>query len=180
MLTFVRKKLDGMADLLKSTKCACGNTIYYKTKPPTKCEECKSKRKGYSHKVNSSSNGELLMFNTLDSILKLDYINNGYYSWLQSPKGSPMQLDRYYPDIKLGFEYQGAQHYRFNKYFHKTKKQFLYLQQCDTLKSQLCVVKGITLIHIRYDKSLTREYLISRIQDTNLFDYLVSNKLIIA
>lgn len=45
------------------------------------------------------------MFTVLDEIFTNEYyIRNGYYSFLISPKGEPMQLDIFYPDRKLAFE----------------------------------------------------------------------------
>lgn len=91
------------------------------------------------------------------------YIRNGYYSFLMSPKKKPMQLDIYYPDLNIAFEYQGSQHSRYNKFFFKNKKQFQYLKTCDRLKKKLCKKLGITLICIDYTKELTVEYVKMRI-----------------
>lgn len=162
---------------MKKIKCQiCGKEIEYKTKPPMKCADCKEKkvkkatkfrapRKG---KNGSASSKEGLMFDLLDEVLAgYDYINNGYYSWLISPKKVPMQLDRYYPELKLGFEYDGRQHYIFNSYFHRNKKQFKYLQNCDQLKTELCEKRDVTLIRIKYNKKITKEYLQLKLKEAN-------------
>lgn len=165
---------------MNKTKCTtCGKEIEYKTKPPKQCAECrvgkiktKVKKIKFS-KPKKGSNGsasskEGLMFDLLDNVLsKYEYINNGYYSWLQSPKHVPMQLDRYYPGLRLGFEFQGKQHYQYNPYFHKTKKQFKYLQECDQLKIDLCQNNNITLVHIKYNKKITEDYLLLKIKEAN-------------
>ena len=97
----------------KVTKCIeCGGELFYKTNPPKRCEKCKNaraKKKGNNNrkrkKRNPDFSKEFAMFTILDEIFKGEtYIRNGYYSFLISPKGQPMQLDIYYPDRKLALE----------------------------------------------------------------------------
>lgn len=99
-----------------------------------------------------------------------DYIDNGYYSWMLSPKGSPLQLDRYYPDLKLAFEYNGRQHYEYNSYMHKDEAAFEYLQRCDLKKRRDCRRKGITLITVKYTKKVTSEYLLKRLYESDVLN----------
>lgn len=136
---------------LKITYCiVCKAEIKYKTRKPKKCKEC----------VNSKSRWkkEYLMFKLLEKVFPNEYyIRNGFYSFLISPKGEPMQLDIYFPNLMLAFEFQGRQHYQFNKFFHKTLSQFEYLKECDLLKIKLCKGLGIKLIQIPYNKELTVE-----------------------
>lgn len=108
------------------------------------------------------------MFALLDTIMPGQYyIRNGYYSFLISPKGAPMQFDIYFPEFKLAWEYDGRQHSEYNEFMHKSKKAFRYLQQCDQIKNELCKELGITLIRIRFDKKLTADYLRVKLQEAN-------------
>lgn len=126
-----------------------------------------------NRKRKPQNNNEQLLFKVLDEVLPGQYyIRNGYYSFLMSPKGRPMQYDIYYPDLKLAFEYQGKQHYRYSSYFFKDKKQFKYLQKCDQLKKKLSKELGITLIVIDYKKKITPEYIIKRIKLAKRHDVL--------
>jgi hypothetical protein len=110
------------------------------------------------------SSHEALMIKLLNELLPNHiYIKNGYYSFLMSPKNQPMQLDVYFPDLKLAFEYQGRQHTHYSPYFFKSRKQFEYLKACDKLKKKLCKEAGITLICIDYTKKITSDYLKMRI-----------------
>jgi very-short-patch-repair endonuclease len=68
-------------------------------------------------------------------------------------------MDRYYPDLKLGFEYDGKQHEEYNKYIHKSKKNFEYYKECDKLKEVACKNKGITLIRVAYNYKITPDAL---------------------
>lgn len=159
---------------LNVTNCTeCGKEIKYTTKKPKVCSTCRLTKKkkpttttkpkkssGGKFPDNKNTQGELILFRALESLLKeYDYINHGYYSFLLSPKGYPLQMDRYYPDLKLGFEYDGKQHEEYNKYIHKSKKNFEYYKECDRLKEEACKKKGITLIRVAYNHKITPEAL---------------------
>lgn len=162
---------------IKTTKCAdCEKDITYTTKKPRVCSVCRMSKKkapatkaktaprksgGYKKRPdNKNTQGELILFRALNELLKgHDFINHGYYSFLSSPKGYPMQLDRYYPDLKLAWEFDGKQHEEFNKYIHKSKKNFDYYQECDKQKEKFCKEKGITLIRIAWNYKITPDAL---------------------
>lgn len=164
---------------MRTTKCTvCGAPVEYKTKPPKKCAACKEaaklvKKPRKKSKSTRNSSKEVKMFRELDGLLPGQYyVRNGYYSFLMSPKHTPMQLDIYYPDLKLAFEYDGRQHAEFNKYFFKSKKQFQYLQRCDKLKDKLCAQLNITLIRISHDKKITPQLLTKKIEETGRDDVI--------
>ena len=166
---------------IKVTTCSeCGKEIKYTTKKPKVCTVCRNlaktdkpaaKKKTSSYKKkpdNKNTQGELILFRALDELLKgHDYINHGYYSFLPSPKGYPLQLDRYYPELKLAWEFDGKQHEEYNKYIHKSKKNFEYYKECDKLKEKNCKVCGITLIRIAWNYKITPEALKLDILKTN-------------
>lgn len=161
----------------KITHCTqCNKSISYSTKRPKLCGECKKgKPKVYrkARTIPTRSKNEAKMQYLLNAILpEADYIDNGYYSWLPSPKNHPMQVDRLYPKLKLAFEYNGAQHYEFNAFMHKTQADFEYLQRCDKLKAKLMKQMGYALISIRYDKKLTKGYLVRRLREEGLLEGL--------
>jgi hypothetical protein len=55
--------------------------------------------------VKQTNSHEELMFKILREMFPdEEYIRNGYYSFLMSPKQMPMQLDMYFPKMKLAFE----------------------------------------------------------------------------
>ena len=59
-----------------------------------------------------------------------------------------MELDRYYPDLKLGFEHQGQQHYSWPNMFHKTIEEFINQRKRDIRKMEICIERGILLFCI--------------------------------
>jgi hypothetical protein len=61
-----------------------------------------------------------------------------------------LELDGYNAELKLAFEYNGAQHYKMTKQFHPTPEDFTNQLKRDALKRQRCKTKGIRLITVPY------------------------------
>lgn len=168
------------------TQCSiCGKDIKYTTRKPKKCVECKkpkseTKKKRHSRfPRNKGTNAEKMMFYLIDQlIIGCPFINHGYYSFLLSPKYSPMQLDRYYYDLKLAFEYDGEQHDKYVKFIHKSKINFEYYQTCDKLKTQQCKDNGITLIRINHKDKLNEQLIVDKIKEANplLYERLLKER----
>lgn len=161
---------------MKQTNCEkCKTLVAYKTKKPKYCKRCKPKAKMYRKpKVppQRSKKEAQMQYGLNDILPDAEYIDNGYYSWLKSPKNAPMQVDRLYPKLKLGFEFNGRQHYEYNSFMHSTPEAFEYLQTCDKRKAKLLKQLGYTLISIKYDKAVTREYLYKRLEEAGLIEEL--------
>ena len=106
----------------------------------------------------------------LNAIFREDcwYIDGGYYSFLKSPRGYELQLDRYYPNLALAFEYHGKQHEEDNAYFFRDG-QFEYLQECDVIKEGLCAKYGITLIKLYHDEALSASLILSKLCYANVY-----------
>ena len=62
--------------------------------------------------------------------------------------GRNLELDGYNHELKLAFEYNGAQHAQFVPKFHRTIDDYLQQIQRDKEKRQLCFENNITLIEI--------------------------------
>ena len=80
----------------------------------------------------------------LDQIMgKERYINNYRPFWLKNPDtGWNLELDRYYPDMYLGIEINGPQHYY-------SKRQ----RERDRQKRELCEKQGVKLLIIDCKKA---------------------------
>lgn len=77
--------------------------------------------------------------------------------WLQG-----LELDIYLPEYNLAFEYQGIQHFVAVEHWGglaQLKKQ----QEHDARKKEICVQRGITLICINYDDTLTTDFVKAQI-----------------
>lgn len=158
---------------MKATTCEkCNADVQYTTNKPKLCKDCRSEKeakfkKGKTKPFRSKKEGQMQQI--LNEILPdEEYIDNGYYSWMLSPKGAPLQLDRFYPNLNVAFEYNGRQHYEYNSYMHTSRESFEYLRKCDVRKKRECRRKGITLITIKYTKDITKEYLINRLKENGI------------
>ena len=82
-----------------------------------------------------------------------------------------LEIDIYIPELKLGFEYNGIQHYKPVEHWggeESLKKQ----QARDKRKQQLCDQNDVKLIIIKYDEQLSKDLILSKIP----VEYLVEDK----
>ena len=75
-----------------------------------------------------------------------------------------LEIDCYIPELKLGFEYNGEQHYNHIKIFHKTIEEFEAQKQRDIEKLKRAKTKGIKIITIRYNEAVTADVIQTKIQ----------------
>jgi hypothetical protein len=73
------------------------------------------------------------------------------------------RLDIFIPELRLAIEYQGQQHYKPVSLFGG-EEGFLQTQERDKLKAKLCAENGINLIFFRYDETITRNLIETRIK----------------
>ena len=66
-----------------------------------------------------------------------------------------LELDGYCPRLLLVFEYDGKQHFKHVKIFHKTKRDFEAQKSRDRKKDGLCVKNGVKLVRIPYNYANT-------------------------
>ncbi|MFZ4712572.1 MAG: hypothetical protein ACOYL6_02560 [Bacteriovoracaceae bacterium] len=70
-------------------------------------------------------------------------------SWLLNPKsGYPLELDGYCEKLQLAFEYQGEQHLKFSKFYHKSMQDFQKLKISDNYKYQKANSRGVKILLI--------------------------------
>jgi hypothetical protein len=69
-----------------------------------------------------------------------------------SPIGTRLELDIFMPEISTAIEIQGAQHFSFTSFFHKSYSDFEKQKEYDNEKRNLCYGKGIKLIEICSEK----------------------------
>lgn len=74
-------------------------------------------------------------------------------SFLQNPVTGGdynLEIDCYCPELRLGVEYNGVQHYKYTPYFHKNREAFLNQKYRDEIKKRACQDAGVTLIVVPY------------------------------
>ena len=83
---------------------------------------------------------------------------------LLSPKGYPLRIDFYIPELNLYIEADGTQHTDPNNPWYNE-----YYVECDQLKTDYCNKIG-TLIRIPYSRNVDTEYVLNHLRDlyTNL------------
>jgi hypothetical protein len=75
-----------------------------------------------------------------------------------------LELDVYIPELQLGFEYQGIQHFEPVEHWGG-KRALKQVQQRDKRKNKLCNSNGIKLIYFYYYEELTKELIKSKINN---------------
>lgn len=118
-----------------------------------------------------NSTSEIIMKRLLDEIFPgEEVLDNKRYDWLRSKTtGAKMELDRYYPELKLAFEYDGEQHFSSEAFYRiaqtrgqeiteeQSQKEWeLYIKN-DQDKKDICQELGIKLINIKYADELDEE-----------------------
>jgi hypothetical protein len=70
-------------------------------------------------------------------------------SFLINPEtGHLLEFDGYSERLKIAFEYQGTQHYKFNKYYHKTQSEFDRSKRRDEYTRRLAIENSVILVEI--------------------------------
>lgn len=66
-------------------------------------------------------------------------------------------LDIFLPRLKIGFEFDGRQHFEYVEHFHGSKDNFLRARRRDYEKTERCEQLGITLVRVAYYEEMDRE-----------------------
>jgi len=114
------------------------------------------------------SRGESKCRNFLNKIFKKPFIKvRNIYNPITHQY---LELDCYNDELKLAIEYQGAQHYKYCKFFHKNLESFRNQQYRDELKRIYCKQLGILLIEVPYTvkESQIENYLFKQLCDYSL------------
>lgn len=73
-----------------------------------------------------------------------------------------LRLDFYIPELNVGVEFDGQQHFAYNDHFYKTKSDFYLAQNRDEQKEYICQQLGINLIRFSDEKKLDLEVIDKR------------------
>lgn len=84
-----------------------------------------------------------------EEIFGVEFPKEDNFPWLRK---YGLHIDGYNKDLKLAFERQGIQHYKFHKFFHDNDpKKFQKRKNIDNYKRYWCRKQGIILIEIGYE-----------------------------
>lgn len=114
-------------------------------------------------KIGEKWTSETTMFKIIEDIFN-EYQCKRHYrpDWLQG-----LEIDIYIPELKLGFEYNGIQHYEAVEHWGG-ETQLLKQQRYDQIKQDLCEEYNVKLITIKYDEPLSKEYILTKISSEYL------------
>lgn len=95
--------------------------------------------------------GESIMREYLSLLIDSDgYEDNAYPGFLRHPRTKELlQIDRYYPHLRLGWEFNGPQHYRATEKY--PAETVAVQQERDLIKRAICSERGITLVTVTAD-----------------------------
>ena len=111
-------------------------------------------------KIGDAWVSETILYNIVQELYpSYEILRHHRPVWLEG-----LELDVYIPDLKLGFEYQGIQHFKAVKHWGG-EKQLEKQKEHDERKLKLCREHGVSLICINYDEPLNKEYIQSKIND---------------
>jgi len=135
---------------------------------------CKKERTRYCCKKCQmldmfSSKEEQHVIKLVTKLLDESPIVQHTFSWLKNPDtGRSLYIDAYFPGHNLIVEYDGKQHLHFMPFYHKTRQQFLALQQRDRTKESLIKEHGLLLIRISDKEPRTQEHVAKRLIEANV------------
>lgn len=121
-----------------------------------RCPECdysKGEERIENYFKNINWNGyKQITYNQLPTKEKQNskYISQYSFNKLLGIRGRPLSYDFYLPIYNLLIEYQGQQHEKFIKGFHRSKKDFKIQQEHDRRKRQYAKDHNIKLLEIWY------------------------------
>ena len=106
--------------------------------------------------VCKASKGELLIAKTLNT-LKINYIKQKTFDDFKNPITKyKLRYDFYLPKENLLIEFNGRQHYKYIKLFHKKDKNIKYQQYRDSLKKQYAISNGYNFLIIKHDDDIEK------------------------
>ena len=74
------------------------------------------------------------------------------------PGTNNLSWDFWIPKFNIAFEYDGEQHEKFNKFFHKDKAAFARQKIADATKQKIAEINNISLIRITHQDSITESF----------------------
>lgn len=82
--------------------------------------------------------------------------------------GQGLRLDIFIPDIGIGFEYHGIQHFKFIEHFHQTPEGFEESKKRDRTKQDLCNEYNLTVLYFDYKDTITENLFSSKLSSITL------------
>ena len=101
-------------------------------------------------KTAAESRGERICREFLEKYYKTKFPRIRPDFLVNPVSGRNLELDGYNPELNMGFEYNGYQHYTYPNRFHRTEEEFSQQIRRDGYKQEACQLAGVYLIIIPY------------------------------
>lgn len=111
-----------------------------------------------------SSKGEEICRAILESLLNVKFVKTRRIEGLKSSQGVALEIDGFSEELKIGFEYQGKQHYELGTFINKNKKEFEDRKKRDLRKRKFFKDKKWVLLEIKYFKTFNLTNCIDQIK----------------
>lgn len=99
---------------------------------------------------NKKSKGEEICCSVMEKIYGLPFYTVRP-NFLKNPEtGRNLEIDCYNPELKIGVEYNGKQHYVYPNFTGMTKEEFYNQLRRDRFKRESCDLNGVYLITVPY------------------------------
>jgi very-short-patch-repair endonuclease len=155
--TWTKEETEEIRAYLLSNQVTIFEAAAYFDKTPSQIRELIKQEKIPVKIKRTSSIGNDKIFKLLKDLFPNYRIESEYLI------SNNLRLDFFIPALKLAFEFDGIQHFKFSNFFHKDKKHFEEAKERDRQKSKFCLEENISLIRIRYNEDLTKDLLKERI-----------------
>ena len=132
-------------------------------------EESKQKVPGVS-KITESK-GEAECRRVLQKVFNVPFPKARPDFLFNSVTGHNLELDMFNPHLKIACEYNGKQHYHFNKWMHNNSHtNFHNMQYRDNIKRDVCKKLGIYLLEVPYTIPVSEieTFIVSKLKNKNL------------
>jgi hypothetical protein len=107
---------------------------------------------------------ETSLIKILEHYFGIDDVITSYRPlWAVSSKGALYEFDAYIISLYTLIEYDGVEHYKFVKMFHKNRKGFSEQIERDLAKAKLAKERGLKLIVFNYTEPIVNDYVINKI-----------------
>lgn len=84
-----------------------------------------------------------------------------YFPWCRESVYRPrLPFDIYIPKKRIIIEYDGQQHFKYVKFFHKTRRGYLKARYRDRLKEILAAKHDLKVIRLNYKQTITKELIL--------------------
>lgn len=98
------------------------------------------------------------------AIVKLIFPNQKIILEHNVAKVGGLFLDIYLPQLNVAFEFDGEQHFTYNKHFHGSWDAFRASKNRDAAKTLRCQELEIALVRVKYDEQMSKELILDKLQ----------------